>query len=46
MRTLQKFASLHATVNNDFDHEIYLVRRQACKQRHPNAIAEWGALIA
>jgi putative transposase len=46
MRTLQKFASIHAAVHNHFNHERHLVRRQTYKQRRSAAMAEWGALAA
>ena len=46
MRTLQKFASVHAQVHNHFNQERHLVTRQAYKQRRANALAEWRALAA
>jgi len=33
MRTLQKFASVHANVHNHINHERHLVDRRTCKQR-------------
>lgn len=44
MRTLQKFASIHAAVHNHFNHERHLVRRESYKQRRAVAMTEWGAI--
>jgi putative transposase len=46
MKTLQKFASVHANVNNHFNHERHLVDRQTFKQRRSAALAEWQALAS
>ena len=46
MRTLQKFASVHANVHNHFNHERHLVDRQTHKQRRSAALAEWQALAS
>jgi putative transposase len=46
MRTLQKFASVHANVHNHFNHERHLVDRQTYKQRRSAALAEWQALAS
>ena len=46
MRTLQKFASVHANVHNHFNRERHLVDRQAYKQRRSAALAEWQALAS
>jgi putative transposase len=46
MKTLQKFASVHASVHNHFNHERHLVDRQTYKTRHSAAMAEWQALAA
>ncbi|MEO9130294.1 MAG: DDE-type integrase/transposase/recombinase, partial [Sphingomonas sp.] len=40
MKTLQKFASVHANVSNHFNHERYLVDRQTFKERRSAAMAE------
>ena len=40
MKTLQKFASVHANVHNHFDLERDLVDRQAYKQRRAGGVAE------
>ena len=41
MRSLQKFASVHANVHNLFALERHLVDRQTYKERHSAAWAEW-----
>ncbi len=41
MKTLQKFASVHANVQNHFNLERHLVDRKTFKQRRSAAIAEW-----
>jgi len=41
MKTLQKFASVHANVHNHFNQERHLVDRQAYKQRRSAALAGW-----
>ena len=46
MKTLQKFASVHANVHNHFNHERHLVDRQTCKQRRSAALAEWQSLAS
>jgi putative transposase len=44
MKTLQKFSSVHAQVQNHFNHERHLITRQIYKQRRSIALAEWRAL--
>jgi len=44
MKTLQKFASVHANVHNLFNLERHLVDRQTYKERRSAALAEWRAL--
>ena len=44
MKTLQKFASVHANVSNHFNHERHLVDRHTFKERRSAALAEWQAL--
>ena len=44
MKTLQKFASVHANIANHFSLERHLVDRQTYKQRRYAALAEWQAL--
>lgn len=44
MKSLQKFASVHASVYNHFSLERHLVDRKTCKQRRFAALAEWQIL--
>lgn len=46
MKTLQKFASVHAAVHNHFNSERHLVSRQPYKERRSVALAEWQNLMA
>ena len=46
MKTLQKFASVHANVANHFNQERHLVSRQDYKLRRSAALAEWKILMA
>ena len=46
MRTLQKFASVHASVFNHFDQERSLSSRTAFKLNRAAALAEWRGLCA
>jgi putative transposase len=46
MKTLQKFASVHASVHNHFNHERHLVDRQTYKTRRAAGLTEWRALAA
>jgi putative transposase len=46
MKTLQKFASVHASVHNQFNHERYLVDRQTYKTRRATVLAEWQSVAA
>ena len=46
MKTLQKFASVHANVHNLFNSERHLVDRQTYKTRRSAALAEWQSLMA
>jgi hypothetical protein len=41
MKSLQKFASIHASPNDHFNHERHLVDRQTFKHRRSAALAEW-----
>jgi putative transposase len=41
MKTLQKFSSVHAQVQNHFNQERHLITRQVYKQRRSIALAEW-----
>jgi len=44
MKTLQKFASVHASMHNHFNSERHLVDRQTYKLRRSAALAEWQSL--
>ena len=46
MSCLQKFASLHANVQNHFNSERHLVDRETYKTRRSAALAEWQNLMA
>jgi putative transposase len=46
MKTLQKFASVHANVHNHFALERHLVDRTTYKERRSAALAEWRMLAA
>src|SRR5579875_787514 len=44
MRTLQQFASVHASLHNPFNQERHLVSRETYKARRSAALPEWQAL--
>ena len=46
MHTLQKFASVHASVHNHFRTERHLQNRDTYKQTRAAALAEWRGLLA
>ena len=46
MKSLQKFASVHANFHNHFNQERHLVSRQEYKTRRSAALAEWQTLMA
>ena len=46
MKTLQKFASVHANVANHFNLQRHLVDRQTFRQRRSAALAEWKSLAS
>lgn len=46
MKSLQKFASVHANVHNHFSSERHLIDRQIYKTRRSAALAEWRTLMA
>jgi putative transposase len=46
MKSLQKFASVHASVHNHFSSERHLVSRQVYKQLRSAALAEWQMIAA
>ena len=45
MKTLQKFASIHANITNHFNLERHLGDRQTFKLRRSAAMAEWQLLM-
>ncbi|MCB2080569.1 MAG: IS6 family transposase [Novosphingobium sp.] len=46
MKSLQKFASVHANVHNHFNQDRHLVDRQTYKDSRSAALAEWQNLVA
>ncbi|MDD9997507.1 MAG: IS6 family transposase [Rhodospirillaceae bacterium] len=46
IKTLQKFAAVHASIHNHFNHQRNLNRRQIFKQLRASALAEWRQLAA
>ena len=44
MKTLQKFASVHANIHNHFSLERHLTGRQTYRERRSAALAEWQVL--
>ena len=46
IKTLQKFASAHASIHNHFNQERHLNRREIFKQYRSAALAEWRQLAA
>ena len=46
MKSLQKFASVHASLHNHFNSERHLVDRQTYKTRRSAAYSEWQKLAA
>jgi len=46
MRTLQKFAAMHASVHNHFSLDRQFSSRSTFKAKRDNAFQEWRALIA
>ena len=46
MHSLQKFASVHASVHNHFPTERHLQNRNTYKQTRATALAEWRGLLA
>ena len=45
MKSLQKFASVHANIHNHFNLELHLVDRQTYKAHRSAALAEWQSLV-
>ncbi|MEP2735809.1 MAG: IS6 family transposase [Erythrobacter sp.] len=46
MKTLQKFASVHANIHNHFNSQRHLIDRQTYKTARSAALAEWQFLAA
>ena len=46
IKTLQKFASAHASIHNHFNLDRHLTRRDSFKQNRSAALAEWRQLAA
>jgi putative transposase len=46
VKTLQKFAAAHASIQNHFNHDRHLNRRNIFKQNRSAALAEWRQLAA
>ena len=46
IKTLQKFAAVHASVHNHFHLDRHLSRRDIFKQNRSEALAEWRQLAA
>jgi DDE domain len=46
MKTLQKFASVHASVHNHFNQERHHISREQYRERRSAALAEWRRVMA
>ncbi len=46
IKTLQKFASAHASIHNHFNQDRHLNLRDLFKQNRSAALAEWRQLAA
>jgi putative transposase len=46
IKTLRKFAAIHASIHNHFNHDRHLNRRDVFKQKRSAALAEWRQLAA
>ncbi len=46
IKTLQKFAAVHASIHNHFNLDRHLNRRDIFKQNRTTALAEWHQLAA
>ncbi len=46
IKTLQKFAAVHASIHNHFNLDRHLSRRDIFKQNRSAALAEWRQLAA
>ena len=45
MKSLQKFASVHASISNHFQSQRHLVDRQTYKTLRSAALSEWQSLV-
>ncbi len=46
IKTLQKFAAIHASIHSHFNHDRHLNRRDIFKQNRSSALAGWRELMA
>ena len=46
LKTLQKFAAVHASIHNHFNLERHLTPRETFKQNRSTALAEWRQFVA
>lgn len=46
MKSLQKFASVHASISNHFNQERHHVDSETIKERRSAALVEWQNLAA
>jgi putative transposase len=46
IKTLQKFASIHASIHNHFNLDRHLTKREDFKKNRSAALAEWRQLAA
>jgi putative transposase len=46
MKSLQKFASVHASLQNHFNKDRHLTKRESYKAQRSAALAEWRSLVA
>jgi putative transposase len=46
VKTLQKFAAIHASIHSHFNHDRHLNRRDIFKQNRSSALAGWRELMA
>ncbi len=46
VRTLQKFAAVHASIHNHLNQDHHLNRRDIFRQNRSTALAEWRQLPA
>ena len=44
IKTLQKFAAVHASIHNHFNQDRHLIRREIFKRNRAAAFAEWYQL--